>query len=109
MNRSHFPSTASLKRSAYGRTGLGRMSIRIGEEGNGHLLLVGGNIGRPGAGTECVRGHSNVQGDRTMGLWERPPKPFLEALKKEFNFEPPQKWGYDTVETMHAMFDGDSL
>src|SRR5271163_3400058 len=72
-----------------------------------NLLLVGGNIGRPGAGTVCVRGHSNVQGDRTMGVWERPPKPFLEALKKEFNFEPPQKWGYDTVETLHAMFDGD--
>src|SRR5277367_5284888 len=72
-----------------------------------NLLLAGGNIGRPGAGTVCVRGHSNVQGDRTMGVWERPPKPFLEALKKEFNFEPPQKWGYDTVETMHAMFDGD--
>jgi molybdopterin-dependent oxidoreductase alpha subunit len=72
-----------------------------------NLLLVGGNIGRPGAGTVCVRGHSNVQGDRTMGVWERPPKPFLEALKKEFNFEPPQKWGYDTVETMHAMFDGE--
>src|SRR5271170_7528512 len=71
-----------------------------------NLLLVGGNIGRPGAGTVCVRGHSNVQGDRTMGVWERPPKPFLEALKKEFNFEPPQKWGYDTVETMRAMFDG---
>src|SRR6201987_3133724 len=72
-----------------------------------NLLLVGGNIGRPGAGTVCVRGHSNVQGDRTMGVWERPPKPFLEALKKEFNFEPPQKWGYDTVETLHAMFDGE--
>src|SRR6202050_5529927 len=72
-----------------------------------NLLLVGGNIGRPGAGTVCVRGHSNVQGDRTMGVWERPPKAFLETLKKEFNFEPPQKWGYDTVETMHAMFDGD--
>jgi molybdopterin-dependent oxidoreductase alpha subunit len=72
-----------------------------------NLLLVGGNIGRPGAGTVCVRGHSNVQGDRTMGVWERPPKPFLEALKKEFNFEPPQKWGYDAVETLHAMFDGD--
>ncbi|MGD0304436.1 MAG: FdhF/YdeP family oxidoreductase [Candidatus Acidiferrales bacterium] len=72
-----------------------------------NLLLVGGNIGRPGAGTVCVRGHSNVQGDRTMGVWERPPKPFLDALKKEFNFEPPQKWGYDTVETLHAMFDGD--
>jgi molybdopterin-dependent oxidoreductase alpha subunit len=71
-----------------------------------NLLLVGGNIGRPGAGTVCVRGHSNVQGDRTMGIWERPPKPFLDVLGKEFNFEPPQKSGYDTVETLHAMFDG---
>jgi molybdopterin-dependent oxidoreductase alpha subunit len=72
-----------------------------------NLLLVGGHMGRPGAGTVCVRGHSNVQGDRTMGIWERPPKPFLNALGKEFGFEPPQKWGYDTVETLHAMFAGD--
>jgi molybdopterin-dependent oxidoreductase alpha subunit len=72
-----------------------------------NLLLVGGNIGRPGAGTVCVRGHSNVQGDRTMGVWERPPKAFLEALGREFNFAPPQKWGYDTVESLHAMFDGE--
>jgi molybdopterin-dependent oxidoreductase alpha subunit len=72
-----------------------------------NLLLVGGNIGRPGAGTVCVRGHSNVQGDRTMGIWERPPKAFLDVLGKEFNFEPPRKSGYDTVETLHAMFDGD--
>src|SRR5271163_1209063 len=72
-----------------------------------NLLLVGGHIGRPGAGTVCVRGHSNVQGDRTMGVWERPPKAFLDALGKEFNFEPPRKSGYDTVESLHAMFDGD--
>jgi molybdopterin-dependent oxidoreductase alpha subunit len=72
-----------------------------------NLLLVGGHIGRPGAGTVCVRGHSNVQGDRTMGVWERPPKAFLDALGKEFNFQPPQKWGYDTVETLHAMLDGE--
>jgi molybdopterin-dependent oxidoreductase alpha subunit len=72
-----------------------------------NLLLVGGHIGRPGAGTVCVRGHSNVQGDRTMGVWERPPKLFLDALGKEFNFEPPRKSGYDTVETLHAMFEGD--
>jgi molybdopterin-dependent oxidoreductase alpha subunit len=69
-----------------------------------NLLLVGGNLGRPGAGTVCIRGHSNVQGDRTMGIWERPPKGFLDALAKEFNFDPPKKWGYDTVETLHAMF-----
>jgi molybdopterin-dependent oxidoreductase alpha subunit len=72
-----------------------------------NLLLVGGHIGRPGAGTVCVRGHSNVQGDRTMGVWERPPKSFLDALGKEFNFVPPQKSGYDTVESLHAMFDGE--
>jgi molybdopterin-dependent oxidoreductase alpha subunit len=71
-----------------------------------NLLLVGGNIGRPGAGTVCIRGHSNVQGDRTMGVWERPPKAFLDALAKEFNFDPPKNWGYDTVETLHAMFQG---
>jgi molybdopterin-dependent oxidoreductase alpha subunit len=71
-----------------------------------NLLLVGGNIGRAGAGTVCVRGHSNVQGDRTMGIWERPPKAFLDALGKEFDFEPPRKSGYDTVESLHAMFDG---
>jgi anaerobic selenocysteine-containing dehydrogenase len=73
-----------------------------------NLLLVGGNIGRPGAGTVCIRGHSNVQGDRTMGIWERPPKAFLDALAKEFKFDPPKKWGFDTVETLHAMFQGRS-
>ena len=67
-----------------------------------NLLLVGGNIGRAGAGTVCIRGHSNVQGDRTMGIWKRPPKAFLDALAKEFNFDPPKKWGYDTVETLPA-------
>jgi molybdopterin-dependent oxidoreductase alpha subunit len=72
-----------------------------------NLLLVGGHMGRAGAGTVCVRGHSNVQGDRTMGVWERPPKAFLDVLGKEFNFEPPRKSGYDTVETLHAMFRGD--
>jgi molybdopterin-dependent oxidoreductase alpha subunit len=72
-----------------------------------NLLLVGGHIGRPGAGTVCVRGHSNVQGDRTMGVWERPPQAFLDVLGKEFNFAPPRKSGYDTVETLRAMFDGD--
>ena len=82
------------------RNGVNNVSMIV------NLLLVGGHIGRPGAGTVCVRGHSNVQGDRTMGVWERPPKPFLDVLGKEFNFEPPRKWGYDTVETLHAMFDG---
>ncbi len=68
-----------------------------------NLLLLGGHMGKPGAGTCCVRGHSNVQGDRTMGIWERPGKRFLEALGHEFNFVPPANWGKDTVETLHAM------
>jgi molybdopterin-dependent oxidoreductase alpha subunit len=68
-----------------------------------NLLLLGGHMGKSGAGTCCVRGHSNVQGDRTMGIWERPGKPFLEALGREFNFVPPMDWGKDTVETLHAM------
>ena len=54
-----------------------------------NILLLGGHIGRPGAGTCCVRGHSNVQGDRTMGIWERPTGPFLDALDKEFGFASP--------------------
>jgi len=53
-----------------------------------------------------VRGHSNVQGDRTMGIWERPTAAFLDSLSKEFNFEPPRHHGYDTVESIKAMHAG---
>jgi molybdopterin-dependent oxidoreductase alpha subunit len=70
-----------------------------------NLLLLRGQIGRPGAGVCPVRGHSNVQGDRTMGIWERPTEAFLEALAKEFDFEPPRKHGLDTVEAIKAMHD----
>ncbi len=72
-----------------------------------NILLLGGHIGRPGAGTCCVRGHSNVQGDRTMGIWERPPGPFLDALDREFHFESPRKPGHDTVDTIAAMLEGE--
>ena len=72
-----------------------------------NLLLLGGHIGRPGAGTCCVRGHSNVQGDRTMGIWERPPGPFLDALDKEFAFKSPRAPGRDTVDTITAMHEGE--
>jgi len=72
-----------------------------------NVLLLGGHIGRPGAGTCCVRGHSNVQGDRTMGIWERPPAGFLNSLAKEFGFEPPRQAGHDTVDTIAAMHDGE--
>ena len=71
-----------------------------------NLLLLGGHIGRPGAGTCCVRGHSNVQGDRTMGIWERPTGPFLDAIAREFHFDPPRRAGHDTVDTIGAMHDG---
>jgi molybdopterin-dependent oxidoreductase alpha subunit len=71
-----------------------------------NLLLMKGSIGKPGAGTCPVRGHSNVQGDRTMGIWEHLTPAFGEALKQEFGFTPPQKKGYDTVDTIHAMKEG---
>ncbi|MFC6020436.1 FdhF/YdeP family oxidoreductase [Plantactinospora solaniradicis] len=71
-----------------------------------NFLLLRGNMGRPGAGVCPVRGHSNVQGDRTMGIWEKPPAAFLDALRDEFGFEPPREHGYDVVNTIRAMRDG---
>ena len=71
-----------------------------------NFLLLRGNIGRPGAGVCPVRGHSNVQGDRTMGIWEQVPDAFLDALRHEFGFEPPRKHGFDTVDSIRAMRDG---
>ncbi|MEU8797668.1 FdhF/YdeP family oxidoreductase [Spirillospora sp. NPDC048819] len=71
-----------------------------------NFLLLRGNIGRPGAGVCPVRGHSNVQGDRTMGIWEKPKPEFLDALAAEFGFEPPREHGVDTVDAIRAMRDG---
>ncbi|MBV9617666.1 MAG: molybdopterin-dependent oxidoreductase, partial [Verrucomicrobia bacterium] len=71
-----------------------------------NFLLLGGNIGKPGAGPCPVRGHSNVQGDRTMGIWERMPDAFRERLVREFHFDPPREDGADTVETIKQMHDG---
>jgi molybdopterin-dependent oxidoreductase alpha subunit len=68
-----------------------------------NLMLLRGQIGKPGAGLCPVRGHSNVQGDRTMGIWERPPDAFLNNLGREFGFEPPFRHGYDTVNAIQAM------
>lgn len=70
-----------------------------------NLLLVRGSIGKKGAGTCPVRGHSNVQGDRTMGIWEKPKNAFLDNLEKEFNFKAPRKHGYDVVDAIQAMHD----
>ena len=71
-----------------------------------NLLLLRGQIGQTGAGVCPVRGHSNVQGDRTMGIWERPTPAFLDALAREFQFEPPRAHGFDTVEAIKAMHAG---
>jgi molybdopterin-dependent oxidoreductase alpha subunit len=71
-----------------------------------NFLLLGGNIGRPGAGPCPVRGHSNVQGDRTMGVWEKMSDQFLDRLGAEFNFAPPREHGTDSVDSIKAMHDG---
>ncbi|MFC8589957.1 FdhF/YdeP family oxidoreductase [Streptomyces atroolivaceus] len=73
-----------------------------------NLLLLRGNIGRPGAGVCPVRGHSNVQGDRTMGIFERPSTAFLDALDQEFGITSPRHHGYDVVRSIQALRDGDA-
>jgi molybdopterin-dependent oxidoreductase alpha subunit len=71
-----------------------------------NLLLLKGSIGKEGAGTCPVRGHSNVQGDRTMGIVEKPKPEFLDRLGEVFQFTPPRKHGYDTVTAIKAMYEG---
>ncbi|KAA5535141.1 FdhF/YdeP family oxidoreductase [Taibaiella lutea] len=71
-----------------------------------NLLLLKGSIGKPGSGTCPVRGHSNVQGDRTMGIYEKPSAKFLNAIETQFGFKPPEKHGYDVVESIVAMHEG---
>lgn len=68
-----------------------------------NLLIAKGSIGKKGAGTCPVRGHSNVQGDRTMGIYEKPSKVFLNNIEKSFGFTPPQEHGYDVVDCINAM------
>ncbi|WP_444634485.1 FdhF/YdeP family oxidoreductase [Cupriavidus oxalaticus] len=71
-----------------------------------NLMMMRGNIGREGAGLLPVRGHSNVQGDRTVGIEEKPEAAFLDRLGAAFGFEPPREHGYDVVETIAAMLEG---
>jgi len=71
-----------------------------------NFALLRGQIGRRGAGLCPVRGHSNVQGDRTVGIWEKMSDAFIEALGREFGFQPPPKHGFDTVRTIQAMHEG---
>lgn len=71
-----------------------------------NLLLLRGNLGREGAGACPVRGHSNVQGDRTMGIWEKPPAALLDRLGQVYGFVPPRADGVDTVEAIRRMLEG---
>ena len=68
-----------------------------------NILLLKGSIGKQGAGTCPVRGHSNVQGDRTMGIWEKMSDDFLDKLDANFNFKSPRKHGFDVVNSIEAM------
>ncbi|ALR19841.1 FdhF/YdeP family oxidoreductase [Sphingobium baderi] len=70
------------------------------------LLLLKGNYGKPGAGISPIRGHSNVQGDRTVGIDERPTQAYLDRVRDVFGFEPPRGYGHHTVESVEAMLDG---
>ncbi|MCE7064333.1 FdhF/YdeP family oxidoreductase [Dyadobacter sp. CY326] len=71
-----------------------------------NVLLLKGSIGKPGAGTCPVRGHSNVQGDRTMGIFEKPTPQFLSSLERNFHFTTPKQHGFDVVESIKAMHEG---
>ena len=73
-----------------------------------NLLLLRGNFGRPGAGICPVRGHSNVQGDRTVGIDEKPSAVLLGQIEKVFGFHPPQRHGRSVIDTVQAMIDGQS-
>jgi molybdopterin-dependent oxidoreductase alpha subunit len=73
-----------------------------------NLLLLRGNMGRPGAGICPLRGHSNVQGDRTVGITERPTSALLDKIKAVFDFEPPRDHGHSVVESIAAMRDGEA-
>jgi molybdopterin-dependent oxidoreductase alpha subunit len=111
-------SRAHLRRAAQIAIGAERMicswAMGITQHKNGvanvqtlvNFALLRGQIGRPGAGLCPVRGHSNVQGDRTVGIWEKMSPEYLAALGKEFGFEPPAAHGFDTVQTIQAMHDG---
>jgi formate dehydrogenase major subunit len=73
-----------------------------------NLLLLRGNMGRKGAGVVPVRGHSNVQGNRTVGIWEKPPAKMLELIEQTFGFRPPQAHGHDVAAAIEAMLAGNA-
>ncbi|MBS0481037.1 MAG: FdhF/YdeP family oxidoreductase [Proteobacteria bacterium] len=71
-----------------------------------NLLFLRGNFGKPGAGVSPIRGHSNVQGDRTVGIDERPPAIYLDRVQSVFGFDPPREFGHHTLEAIEAMMAG---
>jgi molybdopterin-dependent oxidoreductase alpha subunit len=71
-----------------------------------NLLLLKGSIGKAGAGTCPVRGHSNVQGDRTVGIWEAAPQAFLDKIEEKYGFKPSKNHGYSVIDTIKAMYEG---
>ncbi len=71
-----------------------------------NILLLKGNFGRPGAGISPIRGHSNVQGDRTVGIDEKPSAAYLDRVRDVFGFEPPRAHGHHTIESVEAMLAG---
>ena len=71
-----------------------------------NLLLLKGSIGKEGAGTCPVRGHSNVQGDRTVGIWEAAPQAFLDKIEEKYGFKPTTKHGYSVIDAIKAMNEG---
>lgn len=91
--------------------GMGITQHRHGTQAVQHinnLLMLRGNLGRPGAGICPLRGHSNVQGDRTVGIDEKAPKPLRDGIRKVYGFDPPEAPGHNAVEAMQAMLDGRS-
>ncbi|MFC0205851.1 FdhF/YdeP family oxidoreductase [Novosphingobium soli] len=96
-------------RSVIGIYGMGLTQQVHGSQAIGmlvNLLLLRGNIGRPGAGCQPIRGHSNVQGQRTVGISEKPELVPLDKLREIFGFDPPTEKGHTTVEFLEALLDG---
>ncbi|WP_322965375.1 FdhF/YdeP family oxidoreductase [Sphingomonas fuzhouensis] len=112
LHRADLEATAQIyarAASTIGIYGMGLTQHRAGVETVQmlvNLLLMRGNIGRPGAGICPVRGHSNVQGQRTVGITEKPELFPLDQLGEQFGFEPPREAGYNTVEACEAILEG---
>ncbi|MGI3903390.1 MAG: FdhF/YdeP family oxidoreductase [Janthinobacterium lividum] len=113
LHRADLESTAkvySQSKSAIGIYGMGLTQHTAGVETVQmlvNLLLLRGNIGREGSGICPVRGHSNVQGQRTVGITEKPELFPMDRLGEQFGFEPPRETGYNTVEACEAVLKGE--